>query len=260
MGMLELSIWLFVIFTIGQYAVAWGSYFEKKLTLDEVKAMKMKKLQKQMKRKKQPNETEIEEEMEQQFVLMRPSFKNTLPFQIVRFIIALPAIYRWLKEYREMKRKEIEDKKEQERLEAEELERLKEEMEREKEMKKAYKRKRPVPLPSYDGEPDECILEAVDEPTSQQVGHDNNIKFCKSINLKCLKGEVKTTSRITRGLWTDEDLTELAKYMKKYPVGTTERWEKIAEALDRTVVEVTHFARKLKDNAFRYKDFEFSGL
>ncbi len=54
------------------------------------------------------------------------------------------------------------------------------------------------------------------------------------------------------GPWTDEDLTELAKLMKKYPVGTTERWEKIAEALNRSVTEVTHFARKLKDNAFRY--------
>lgn len=50
MSMMELSIWLFVLFTIGQYAVAWGSYFEKKLTLDQVKASAMKKLQKQMKK------------------------------------------------------------------------------------------------------------------------------------------------------------------------------------------------------------------
>jgi DnaJ family protein C protein 1 len=46
-------------------------------------------------------------------------------------------------------------------------------------------------------------------------------------------------------------LAELAKYMKKYPVGTPERWEKIADALNRSVVEVTHFAKKMKENAFR---------
>lgn len=63
---------------------------------------------------------------------------------------------------------------------------------------------------------------------------------------------MKNLSSYSTGPWTDDDLTELAKLMKKYPVGTTERWEKISEALNRSVTEVTHFARKLKDNAFRY--------
>ena len=169
MGMMELSIWLFVLFTIGQYAVAWGSYFEKKLTLDEFKASKLKKLQKQMKKKKQTNEVDAEEEMEQLFVIPKPSYKNTLPFQIFNMIVSLPATYRWFMEYREQKREEAEARKEQERLEAEELERMKEEMEREKEMKKAYRRKRAVPLPSYAGEVEECILDSVDEPATQQV-------------------------------------------------------------------------------------------
>lgn len=169
MGMAELSIWLFVLFTIGQYAVAWGSYFEKKLTLDEVKASKMKKLQKQMKKKKLPNEIDVEEEMEQLFLIPKPSFKNTLPFQLFNMVISLPATYRWLVEYREAVRKEAEAKRERERLEAEELERLKEEIEKEKEMKKAYRRKRAVPLPSYAGEPEECVLEATDEPSTQVI-------------------------------------------------------------------------------------------
>ncbi|XP_057373662.1 dnaJ homolog subfamily C member 1-like [Daphnia carinata] len=231
MGMLELSIWLFVLFSIGQYGVAWGSYFEKKLTLDEVKASKLKKLQKQIKKKKQPNEYDVEEELDQLFIIPKPSYKNTLPFQIFNMIISLPAFCRWLVEYRKEKKREALAKKEQERLEAEEEERMKEEMEREKEMKKGYRRKRAIPLPSYTGEAEERILEAVDEPCLQQ----SETKFV----------------RVNTGPWTDDDLTELAKLMKKYPVGTAERWEKIAEALNRTVTEVTHFARKLKDNAFR---------
>nr|CAG4649602.1 EOG090X0BHG [Scapholeberis mucronata] len=229
MGMLELSVWLFVLFTIGQYAVAWGSYFEKKLTLDEVKALQLKKLQKQLKKKKKTNEIDAEEEMEQMFLIPKPSFKNTLPFQLFNMVISLPAAFRWFLEYREMARIKEAERKEQERLEAEEQERLKEELERDKEMKK-YRRKR-VPLPNYTGEPEETVLESVDEP-SQKV-------------------ESKPISKLSSGPWTDDDLTDLAKYMKKYPVGTTERWEKIAEALNRSVTEVTHFARKLKDNAFR---------
>ena len=59
-------------------------------------------------------------------------------------------------------------------------------------------------------------------------------------------------TRIVGGFWSDEDLAELARYMKKYPAGTVERWEKIADALNRTVPEVIHFAKKMKDNAFRY--------
>ena len=55
MGMMELSIWLFVLFSIGQYGVAWGSYFEKKLNLEEFKANKLKKMQKEMKKKKLKN-------------------------------------------------------------------------------------------------------------------------------------------------------------------------------------------------------------
>nr|CAG4647319.1 EOG090X0BHG [Megafenestra aurita] len=230
MGMMELSIWLFVLFTIGQYAVAWGSYFEKKLTLDEVKASKLKKLQKEKKKKKN-NEIDVEEEIEQLFLIPKPSFKNTLPFQLCNMIISLPAFYRWLVEYRAAAKKEAEEKKEQDRLRAEELERIKEEIERDREMKKAYRRKRTVPLPCYAEESEECATDAVDESSQPS--------------------EVKNLSSYSTGPWTDDDLTELAKLMKKYPVGTTERWEKISEALNRSVTEVTHFARKLKDNAFR---------
>nr|CAG4643434.1 EOG090X0BHG [Ilyocryptus agilis] len=233
MGMLELSVWLFVLFTVGQYAVAWGSYFEKKLTLDEVKASKMKKLQKQMKKSKKSNDVDVDEEMEQ-FVIPKPSYKNTLPFQLVNGIIALPALIRWIIKYRQEKKKEEEERKEQERIEAEELKRELEELEKEKERKALYKRKRALVLPSYDDDRDECVLDAVDEPDSQSAA-----------------SEGKVTTRVSGGLWTDDDLTELAKYMKKFPTGTTERWEKIADALNRTVGEVTHFAKKMRENAFR---------
>lgn len=165
MGMMELSIWLFVIFTIGQYAVAWGSYFEKKLTLEQVKASTLKKIQKQMKKTgKKASTNEVEEDVSKHFSIPKPTVKNTLPFQIVRGIIALPAVFRWIAQYREERRKEAEARKEREREEAEALEREKEEMEREKE-RKATRRKRVVQLPAYDDEPEECLLDGVDDPS-----------------------------------------------------------------------------------------------
>ena len=47
------------------------------------------------------------------------------------------------------------------------------------------------------------------------------------------------------GLWTDDDILELIKLVKKYPGGTPDRWEKIAEMMNRTVHEVTHMAKKV---------------
>lgn len=49
------------------------------------------------------------------------------------------------------------------------------------------------------------------------------------------------------GLWTDDDLNELVKLIKRYPGGTPERWEKIADHMCRTVNEVTYMANRLKD-------------
>lgn len=56
---------------------------------------------------------------------------------------------------------------------------------------------------------------------------------------------------ISGGLWTDDDLADLARLVKKYPVGTTERWEKIGEAMNRPAAEVAHMAHKLKDNVLK---------
>lgn len=52
---------------------------------------------------------------------------------------------------------------------------------------------------------------------------------------------------LSGGLWTDDDMLELIKLVKKYPSGTSERWDKIAEAMNRTVTEVTHMAKKVSD-------------
>ncbi|KAH1015555.1 hypothetical protein HUJ05_013263 [Dendroctonus ponderosae] len=56
---------------------------------------------------------------------------------------------------------------------------------------------------------------------------------------------------ITGGLWTDDDLDELIRLVKKFPQGSSKRWENIAEALRRSIPEVTFMANKMKENGYR---------
>ena len=54
-------------------------------------------------------------------------------------------------------------------------------------------------------------------------------------------------------VWTDADLARLAKMMKKFPAGNPERWEKIAEAMERLPTEVTKMAGKVKSVAYQVR-------
>uniref|UniRef100_A0A182T0P3 Myb-like domain-containing protein n=1 Tax=Anopheles maculatus TaxID=74869 RepID=A0A182T0P3_9DIPT len=53
------------------------------------------------------------------------------------------------------------------------------------------------------------------------------------------------------GLWTEDDLTELVRLVKKYPGGTSNRWEVIAELMQRSVEEITYMAAKMKECGYR---------
>lgn len=52
-------------------------------------------------------------------------------------------------------------------------------------------------------------------------------------------------------VWTDADLATLARLMKKFPGGTLDRWEKIAEAMERLPWEITKMAKRVKDIGFQ---------
>jgi DnaJ family protein C protein 1 len=56
---------------------------------------------------------------------------------------------------------------------------------------------------------------------------------------------------VSGGLWTDDDLAELVRLIKKFPPGTASRWEKVANTMGRSVAEVTHMAKKVKEDGYR---------
>lgn len=63
--------------------------------------------------------------------------------------------------------------------------------------------------------------------------------------------EQQSSVFISGGLWTDDDLEQLIALVKKFPGGTPSRWELIAEALRRSVPEVTYMANKMKSNGYK---------
>ncbi|XP_013180394.1 PREDICTED: uncharacterized protein F54F2.9 [Papilio xuthus] len=232
MGLAEGSVILFIIITFGQYAVGWAAYVEKKFTAEQILNSRGRKL------KKSGFDTGLAEILEK---LPKPSIKDTLPFQIPRFlwwmVTAVPRAIMELK--RQMKEREEEAKRQKKK---EEEERVRAERDAAAAEARAAsgagggaggaRRRRGFVPPEREA----CLLDAADEPhhTAPTVQ------------------PAKTTPPvITGGLWTDEDLAELVRLVKKYPGGTPERWERIATAMGRGVPEVTHVAARLKDNCYK---------
>ncbi|KAK9873592.1 hypothetical protein WA026_023149 [Henosepilachna vigintioctopunctata] len=80
--------------------------------------------------------------------------------------------------------------------------------------------------------------------------------FETTYNPKTSLNSSADTPVVSGGLWTDDDLSELIKLVKKYPGGSSNRWEIIAESLGRSIPEVTYMAAKVKENGYRLPDDE----
>ncbi|XP_033220139.1 dnaJ homolog subfamily C member 1 [Belonocnema kinseyi] len=221
MGMLETTITLFFIITVGQYLVSWAAYFEKRYTYEQVLGSKLQKMQKRNRKGKMdvPDLAEILEK------IPTPSMWNTLPFQLPRWtfasIVGIPSAIRSLYAlFEEMKRR----RKEEEEALAQEDE--------------------PEPEPVPRG------------PRRRRAGFTPQER-CEKAAKEIYKAEYPSTNHTSEkpkaagGLWTDDDILELIKLVKKYPGGTADRWEKIADMMNRTVHEVTHMAKKVKDEGLK---------
>lgn len=225
MGLLEMSVILFMVITIGQYLVAWAAYFEKRYTYEQVLGSKLQKLQKRNRKGKMdvPDLADILEK------IPTPSIWNTLPFQMPRWtvasVVSVPSIFRAISE-------SIEERKRMKRKEEEEaLAQETEQVEPDTTPRGPRRRKTGFPLQERSGNA------TTSKAAPKRESNDTNHVYEKPV--------------ISGGLWTDDDVLELIKLVKKYPGGTPERWEKIADAMNRTVAEVTHMAKKIKDEGLK---------
>lgn len=126
--------------------------------------------------------------------------------------------------------------------EAAELERLRqieEELIKEKEMKKEGMRRRKEKFAAREKTEEELR-------GFSKLNMDNVAKgIVRAVHPK------ESASTGAGGLWTDDDLAELIRLVKKYPSGSASRWDTIGEAMNRSVTEVTFMAAKMKENGYR---------
>ena len=54
-------------------------------------------------------------------------------------------------------------------------------------------------------------------------------------NVEVSKEEIFKQPSNANQIWTDVDLAKLTKLIKKYPAGTPERWERIADIMERQI-------------------------
>lgn len=235
MGLAEMSVILFVLVTVGQYIVSWAAYFEKKYTAEQFLNMRLKKLQKKQKKGKYDGPA-----LPETIVLdiPTPSVRNTLPFQLPRWlfwfvVVFCPRSVTFLRECW-MERKQRKEQEEQEQW-------SEEEEEAEVEVRGPRRRKgRVFQVPelgtgdqSLPGTTESCLLDPGESlPTSDDR-------------------EGKPPPSVSGGLWTDDDIAELVRLVKKFPPGTACRWEKVANLMGRSVAEVTHMAKKVKEDGYK---------
>lgn len=226
-GLAEGLLYLLVIVTGIQYCVNWAAYYERKFTISENVGAEVKRKAKRL-RKEGKNEDEVAQEIieaEMNMIGPKPTCFDTVPFQLMRLckylVFFIPTIPGILKEQWD-EEKRLKEAKENELLEyEEEKKRREDEKQKKKEMK--AKRKNVNQFKEVE-ESDGCLLVSPEAP------------------------EEKIIPRNAQQMWTDDDLIELARLIKKIPGGSTDRWDRIAEIMERYPDEVTKMAGKIKNN------------
>ncbi|XP_043824847.1 dnaJ homolog subfamily C member 1 [Dromiciops gliroides] len=228
----ELALLLFIILTVGHYAVVWSIYLEKQL--DELLSRK-KREKKKKTGGKSADEGKLTALEKHERLLMKPQWHDLLPCKLgIWFCLTLKALpqliqdaRQFYEEYKETKLKEKEDA-----LARAELETL------QKEKKTKVKKTKPE-FPMYTSLEPSAYKPSYDHGTSIEEIEEQMDDWLENRN----KMQKKKAPE-----WTEEDLSQLTRSMVKFPGGTPGRWEKIAHELGRSVTDVTMKAKQLKDS------------
>uniref|UniRef100_A0A673ANU5 DnaJ (Hsp40) homolog, subfamily C, member 1 n=1 Tax=Sphaeramia orbicularis TaxID=375764 RepID=A0A673ANU5_9TELE len=215
----ELFFLLFLILTVGHYAVIWSIYLEKQL--DELLSKKKKEKKKKM--SSRPAD-EVQE---------RPQWQDILPLKLSIWLYLsiknLPQTIQEAKQYYE----DYQQLKRQQREEAEA------EQEAATSKEKRPKVKKPkVEFPVYEPSAEDLKYRSYDQTTSIEDIEDQMDDWLQ--NPKTIKKKAAD--------WSEEELSFLSRLMVKFPGGTPGRWEKIAHELGRSVSDVTTKVKQVKDH------------
>jgi len=241
-GLVESLAYLFVIVTVFQYFINWAAYWEKNYSMSEQLATQMKKIQKNAAKNKidKGGAAEIERAMEEEklkIVGAKPTCFDTLPFQLYRLskwaVLGLPSLPSTLYSAYQKERERKAAAERAEREAEEEAARREEEKREKKEQRKQRKR----------------VDRYVDR--TGEAGNSDSDSGPPPLNGTAAGGSAFAQPANALQVWTDADLAKLARLMKKYPAGTPERWERIAEVMERLPWEITKMAKRVKDVAYQ---------
>ncbi|KAM4551491.1 dnaJ homolog subfamily C member 1 [Odontesthes bonariensis] len=222
----ELGFLLFLILTVGHYAVIWSIYLEKQL--DELLSKKKKEKKKKLSSRPAEEVRCMGTERNQE----RPHWQDILPLKLTIWLYLsiknLPQTVQEVKQYYEdhqlMKQH------------------LKEEAEAEQEASTREKRpkvKKPkVEFPVYKASSENPNYQNYDQTTSIEEIEDQMDDWLQ--NRRAAKKKAAD--------WNEDELSLLSRLMVKVPGGTPGRWEKIAHELGRSVTDVTTKVKQVKDS------------
>ncbi|OCT75608.1 dnaJ homolog subfamily C member 1 [Xenopus laevis] len=227
----ELALLLFIIFTVGHYAVVWSIYLEKQL--DELLSKK-KKEKKKKAGAKASDEIKSGQMEKNERVFEKPQWRDLLPFKLgIWFyftVRSLPQLYQDARQYYE----EYQEKKLKEKEEAAELA----ELELIQKEKKPKVKKPKSEYPVYSASTANVVVPAYYQSASIE---DIEEQMDDWLDFRSRDQKKKALE------WTEEELRQLTRSMVKFPGGTPGRWEKIAQELGRSVADVTTKAKQVKD-------------
>uniref|UniRef100_A0A3Q3MP19 DnaJ (Hsp40) homolog, subfamily C, member 1 n=1 Tax=Mastacembelus armatus TaxID=205130 RepID=A0A3Q3MP19_9TELE len=226
----ELGFLLFLILTVGHYAIIWSIYLEKQL--DELLSKKKKE------KKKKLNSRPAEElrcvgQDRTERVQDRPHWQDILPLKLSIWLYLsiknLPQAIQEVKQYYEHYQ-QVKQQQQREEAEAEQ-----EAVTREKRTKV---KKPKAEFPVY-------------EPPSENLNYQN---YDQTMSIEEIEDQMDDwlhdhkSAKKKAADWTEDELSLLSRLMVKFPGGTPGRWEKIAHELGRSVSDVTTKVKQMKDN------------
>ncbi|KAM7379940.1 hypothetical protein PAMP_005429 [Pampus punctatissimus] len=218
----ELAFLLFLILTVGHYAVIWSIYLEKQL--DELLSKKKKEKKKKL-NSRPADELRCISQDRTDRVQDRPHWHDILPLKLSIWLYLsiknLPQTVQEVQQYYE----DYQQMKQQQREEAEQ-----EILTREKRPKvKKPKMEFPVYEPS------------AENPNYQQTSSIEDIEDQMDDWLQDRRAAKKKAAD-----WTEDEMSFLSRLMVKFPGGTPGRWDKIAHELGRSVADVSHKLQRVK--------------
>ncbi|XP_074840963.1 dnaJ homolog subfamily C member 1 [Carettochelys insculpta] len=228
----ELALLLFIILTVGHYAVVWSIYLEKQL--DELLSKK-KRDKKKKTGGRSTDEVKLGVADKNERSWEKPQWRDLLPCKLgIWFCLTVKALPQLLQDARQfyVDYKETKMKAREDALARAELETLQKE-------KKPKVKKPKSEFPIYTASESNAYIPSYDHGVSIEEIEEQVDDWLENKN---------RTYRKKAPEWTEEDLSQLTRSMVKFPGGTPGRWEKIAHELGRSVADVTMKTKQLKES------------